>query len=98
MDQKLRSCQMGTRLLGSLGTADGKGVVRVQDSVGASIETVWSAITEPARLASWWGEVEGNPQLGGEYRERGFASGGEGRGRVQACGAPPRPAPTTRAG
>lgn len=31
---------MGTRLLGTLGTADGKGVVRVQDSVDASIETV----------------------------------------------------------
>ena len=81
---------MGTRLLGTLGTADGKGVVRVQDSVDASIEAVWSAITDPARLASWWGEVEGNLQLGGEYRERVFASGWEGTGRVQACEAPRR--------
>jgi uncharacterized protein YndB with AHSA1/START domain len=81
---------MGTRLLGILGTADGKGVVRVQDSVDASIETVWSAITDPARLAGWWGEVEGNLQLGGEYRERVFASGWEGTGRVEACEAPRR--------
>ena len=81
---------MTTDLLGTLGTADGKGVVRVQDSVDASIETVWSAITDPARLASWWGEVEGDLQLGGEYRERVFASGWEGTGRVQACEAPRR--------
>jgi uncharacterized protein YndB with AHSA1/START domain len=36
---------------------------------------VWSAITDPARLAGWWGAVEGDLQLGGEYRERVFASG-----------------------
>lgn len=81
---------MSVRLLGSLGSADGKGVVRVQDRVDASIETVWAAITDPARLASWWGEVEGDLRLGGEFRERVFASGWEGTGRVQACEAPRR--------
>jgi len=80
----------GTRLLGTLGTADGKGVVRVQDSFDADIETVWSALTDPSRLASWWGEVEGDLRLGGEYRERVFASGWEGTGRVEACEAPRR--------
>jgi uncharacterized protein YndB with AHSA1/START domain len=80
----------GTRLLATLGIADGKGVVTVQDSFDTDIETVWSAITDPARLASWWGEVEGDLQLGGEYRERVFASGWEGIGRVQACEAPRR--------
>ena len=80
----------GARLLGTLGTADGKGVVRVEDRFDADIETVWSAITDPARLASWWGEVEGDLRLGGEYRERVFASGWEGTGRVQACEAPRR--------
>ena len=54
----------------------------------ADIETVWSALTEPSRLASWWGEVEGDLRLGGEYHERVFASGWEGTGRVQACEAP----------
>ncbi len=50
----------GARLLGTLGTADGKGVVRVEDRFDADIETVWSALTDPSRLASWWGEVEGD--------------------------------------
>ena len=80
----------GARLLGTLGTADSKGVVRVQDRFDADIETVWSALTDPARLASWWGEVEGDLRLGGEYRERVFASGWEGTGRVEACEAPRR--------
>jgi uncharacterized protein YndB with AHSA1/START domain len=81
---------MDTRLLGTLGTADGKGVVRAQDRLDATIDTVWSAITDPARLARWWGEVEGDLRLGGEYRERVYASGWEGTGRVQACDAPRR--------
>ncbi len=80
----------GTRLLGTLGIADGKGVVRVQDRFDADIDTVWSAITDPARLASWWGEVEGDLRLGGEYHARVFASGWEGTGRVEACEAPRR--------
>jgi uncharacterized protein YndB with AHSA1/START domain len=78
------------RLLGTLGTADGKGVVRVQDRFDADIEIVWSALTEPARLASWWGEVEGDLRPAGEYRARVFASGWEGTGRVEACEAPRR--------
>jgi uncharacterized protein YndB with AHSA1/START domain len=77
-----------TRLLGTLGTADGKGVVRVEDRFAAGIETVWSALTEPARLAVWWGEVEGDLRPGGEYRARVYASGWEGTGRIEACEAP----------
>jgi uncharacterized protein YndB with AHSA1/START domain len=81
---------IGARLLGTLGTADGKGVVRVEDRFDADIETVWLALTDPSRLASWWGEVEGDLRVGGEYRERVFASGWEGTGRVEACEAPRR--------
>ncbi len=62
--------------------------VRVEDRFDADIETVWSALTDPSRLASWWGEVEGDLRLGGEYRARVFASGWEGTGRVEACEAP----------
>jgi uncharacterized protein YndB with AHSA1/START domain len=50
---------------------------------------VWSAITDPSRLARWYGEVEGDLRLGGEFRARLFASGWEGTGRVEAC-EPPR--------
>ena len=78
-----------TRILGSLRSADGKGVVRVQDRFDTDIDDLWSALTDPGRLARWMGEVEGDLRLGGEFRARFFASGWEGAGRVEAC-EPPR--------
>ena len=50
----------GGRILGSLGSADGKGVVRIEDRFETDIEDVWSALTDPSRLARWYGEVEGD--------------------------------------
>ena len=79
----------GGRILGSLGSADGKGVVRMEDRFDTDIDDVWSALTDPSRLARWYGEVEGDLRLGGEFRVRVFASGWEGTGRVEAC-EPPR--------
>jgi uncharacterized protein YndB with AHSA1/START domain len=78
-----------TRIIGSLRSADGKGVVRMQDRFDTDIDDVWSALTDPLRLARWIGEVEGDLRLGGEYRARFFSSGWEGTGRVEAC-EPPR--------
>jgi uncharacterized protein YndB with AHSA1/START domain len=78
----------GTRILGSLRSADGKGVVRMQDRFDTSIDDLWSALTDPRRLARWLGEVEGDLRLGGEFRAR-FFDGWEGAGRVEAC-EPPR--------
>ncbi len=77
------------RLLGSLRSADGKGVVRMEDRFDTGVDDVWSALTEPGRLARWLGEVSGDLRLGGEYRYHFFASGSEGTGRVEAC-EPPR--------
>ena len=79
----------GGRILGSLGSADGKGVVRTEDRFGTDIDDVWSALTDPWRLARWYGEVEGDLRVGGEFRVRVLASGWEGTGRVEAC-EPPR--------
>jgi uncharacterized protein YndB with AHSA1/START domain len=79
----------GPRILGSLRSADGKGVVRMADRFEADIGDLWSALTDPGRLARWMGEVEGDLRLGGEFRARFFASGWEGSGRVEAC-EPPR--------
>jgi uncharacterized protein YndB with AHSA1/START domain len=73
------------RILGSLRSADGKGVVRVEDRFGTGIDDLWSALTDPRRLARWMGDVEGDLRLGGEFRARFFASGWEGTGRVEAC-------------
>jgi len=79
----------GGRILGSLGSDEGKGIVRMEDRFVTDIDDVWSAITDPSRLARWYGEVEGDLRLGGEYRARLFSSGWEGTGRVEAC-EPPR--------
>ena len=79
----------GTRILGSLRSADGKGVVRMEDRFDTHIDDLWSALTDPLRLARWLGEVAGDLRLGGEFRARFFASGWEGTGRVEAC-EPPR--------
>ena len=88
----------GTRILGSLRSADGKGVVRVEDRFDTDIDDLWSALTDPLRLARWMGEVEGDLRLGGEFRARFFASGWEGTGRVEACEPPRRLLLTTQPG
>ena len=80
----------GPRILGSLRSADGKGIVRIEDRFDTDIDDLWSALTDPRRLARWMGEVEGDLRLGGEFRARFFASGWEGTGRVEACEAPRR--------
>lgn len=84
------STRGGDRILGSLRSADGKGVVRMQDRFATDIDDLWSALTDPGRLARWIGEVEGDLRLGGGFRARFFASGWEGTGRVEACEPPQR--------
>jgi uncharacterized protein YndB with AHSA1/START domain len=79
----------GNRIVGTLRTADGKGAVRMEDRFDTDIDDLWSALTDPGRLARWLGEFEGDLRLGGEFRARFFASGWEGTGRVDVC-EPPR--------
>ena len=79
-----------TGILGTLRSADGKGVVRMEDRFASDIDDVWSAITDPSRLARWYGEVAGDLRVGGEYRARLFATGWEGTGRIEACEPPHR--------
>ena len=78
------------RILGGLRSADGKGIVRIEDRFDTNIDDLWSALTDPRRLASWIGEVEGDLRPGGEYSFRFFSSGSEGIGRVEACEPPSR--------
>ena len=77
------------RILGSLRSAEGKGIVRIEERFDTDVDDLWSALTDPRRLARWIGEVEGDLRLGGEFRFSFFASGSEGTGRVEAC-EPPR--------
>ena len=82
------NARAGTRILGSLRSADGKGIVRMEDRYDTDIDDLWSALTDPRRLARWIAEVEGDLRLGGEFHAR-FTSEWEGTGRVEAC-EPPR--------
>jgi uncharacterized protein YndB with AHSA1/START domain len=80
--------QTPTRILGSLRLADGRGIVRMQERYATEIEDLWSAITEPERLARWLGAIEGDLRIGGTFRAHFLASGWEGTGTVQACDPP----------
>lgn len=80
----------GVRTLGTLRAADGKGVVRLEDRFDTDTDDLWSALTDPRRLARWLGEVEGDLRQDGEFRARYFASGWEGTGRVEVCEPPQR--------
>ncbi|MGC2485260.1 MAG: SRPBCC domain-containing protein [Acidimicrobiales bacterium] len=46
---------------------------------------VWSALTDPQRLAHWYGSVEGDLRIGGEFTAFVTASEWNGRGRIDAC-------------
>jgi uncharacterized protein YndB with AHSA1/START domain len=78
-----------TRVLGSLRSADGAGVVRIEDRYDTDIDDLWSAVTEPERLVRWWGRVEGDLRPGGEIRIFVESAGLDSTGRVEAC-EPPR--------
>jgi uncharacterized protein YndB with AHSA1/START domain len=76
-------------VLGSLHSVDGEGVVRMEDRLDTGIDDLWGALTDPDRLAQWYGEVEGELAQGGEFRLR-IALSGERRGHVEACEPPQR--------
>jgi uncharacterized protein YndB with AHSA1/START domain len=80
----------GDRILGSLRSAEGEGIVRIERRFNTDVGDMWSALTDPSRLAQWLGEVEGELRLGGEFRAHFFASGWHGTGRVEACEPPQR--------
>src|ERR671935_2964511 len=51
-------------VLGSLHSVDGEGVVRMEDRLDTGIDDLWGALTDPDRLAHWFGEVEGELSQG----------------------------------
>jgi uncharacterized protein YndB with AHSA1/START domain len=85
-----------TRVLGSLRSAGGAGVVRIEDRYDTDVDDLWSAVTEPERLARWWGRVEGDLRPGGAFRLFVESAGLHGTGRVEACEPPRRFRVTTR--
>jgi uncharacterized protein YndB with AHSA1/START domain len=80
----------GARLLGSMyRLPDGRGAVRVEDVYDTSIDDLWSAVTDPARLANWVAEVTGDLVVGGTVHAH-FTSSWDGPGRIDVCDAPRR--------
>jgi uncharacterized protein YndB with AHSA1/START domain len=84
------------RILGTLRSEDGEGIVRIEDRYDTRIDDLWAAITDPDRLARWHGEVEGDLRAGGEFRVYIEADDIEETGRVVACEPPRRLRVTTR--
>lgn len=76
-------------VLGTLHSVDGEGAVRMEDRLDIGIDDLWGALTDPARLAHWFGEVEGELSQGGQFRA-GISLAGERTGQVEACKPPQR--------
>jgi len=78
-------------------TGDGKGAVRLEDLYDTGIDDLWSALTDPKRLAQWIADVEGDLRTGGPIEAR-FTSGWAGPGRIDTCEPPHRLAVTLSPG
>jgi uncharacterized protein YndB with AHSA1/START domain len=86
----------GSRLLGDLRSADGKGVVRIEDRYDTDIDDLWSALTDPRRIGRWYGEVEGDLRPGGQFRLHVEDADSDATGRVEVCEPPRRLRVTSR--
>jgi uncharacterized protein YndB with AHSA1/START domain len=76
------------QILGSMRRIDERrGAVRVEDVYNTDIADLWSAITEPDRLARWIATVEGDLRVGRIVETR-FTSTWEGPGRIDVCEPP----------
>lgn len=87
---------IGDRIIGSLGKIGGAGSVRLEDRFATTPEDLWEAMTEPGRLARWYGEVSGDLRQGGEFAVHVAAAGLDATGRVEECAPPHRLRVTTR--
>jgi uncharacterized protein YndB with AHSA1/START domain len=77
-----------TRIIGSLRRLDdGTGAITMEDFYDTDIHDLWSAVTDPDRLARWLATVEGELRLGGSLYAR-FTSTYEAPGRIDVCDAP----------
>lgn len=80
----------GPRILGSLKSVGGRGVVVMRDHFAADLGTVWKALTDPVELARWLGDFTGDFGAGRTHHARFHASGAEGDRRIDECQAPDR--------
>jgi uncharacterized protein YndB with AHSA1/START domain len=64
--------------------------VRIENRYDTSIDDLWSALTDPGRLAAWYGQVEGDLRPGGQFRLYVEDADANVTGRVEACESPRR--------
>jgi uncharacterized protein YndB with AHSA1/START domain len=83
--------ETGNRILGTLRRLDRtRGAVRMEDVYDTDIEDLWSAVTEPGRLARWLGRFEGDDLRVGATLQAEFTSSWAGALRIDACERPTR--------
>jgi uncharacterized protein YndB with AHSA1/START domain len=70
---------------GTLHSNSSIGVVRLKCRFETDIDDLWSALTDPQRLARWYGNVDGDLRVGGEFAASVFASGWDGHGHIDVC-------------
>jgi uncharacterized protein YndB with AHSA1/START domain len=75
---------VASRVSGSIRAENGTGTVRMEDVYDTPVEDLWSAVTDPERLARWVVEVTGDLHPGGLFQAT-FTSGWEGPGRIDVC-------------
>lgn len=78
-----------TRVSTTLYRTESTGSVAVEDVFATDIEDLWSALTEPDRLARWLVTVTGDLVPGGALTLH-FTSGWEGTGEILECDSPTR--------
>jgi uncharacterized protein YndB with AHSA1/START domain len=69
----------------SLHSKGTEGVIRMRARYETDIDDLWSAITETGRLVDWYGKVEGDLRVGGEFTAFVYGSEWDGRGHIDAC-------------
>lgn len=77
------------RIIGTLRSEGGAGIVRMEDRFPTDAADLWSALTSPDRLERWVAAVEGDLGVHGTFQAT-FTSGWEGPGRVDVCDPPSR--------
>jgi uncharacterized protein YndB with AHSA1/START domain len=67
----------------SVGESDGAPTVIIRQAYTATVDELWDACTNPARIPRWFLPVTGELRLGGRYQLEGNASG-----TIEACDPP----------
>lgn len=76
-------------IVGTVREHEGAAVVHMEGRYPTGIDDLWSAITEPERLARWVADVSGDLREGGTFSAT-FTSSWTGTGRVVVCRPPHR--------